>query len=470
MAVPNIFGSATSAIPLSQLDTNFATPVTIGNTAVQLGNTVTSFGNVTLTNVTISSGNVTVSAGSNTAPSITTVGDTNTGIFFPAADTIAFSEGGTESARFDSGGRLLVGNSTSYAGKFQSWGAVTANAATPNLVAIDTTSMASGVGGELAFIGQYTAGDYAYFGSIRGIKENGTDNNTACALTFFTRPNGTAPTEAARINSSGNLLVGTTSNASGTPKVAVNGSIQPLWGQNRVAIVFDNDFRQGLYFDSTTRNMTVFSTTSDSGGNILFSTRNGAGAGDADYGTERMRIDSSGNLLVGTTSSIGNGGVIQAKTTFAALYAETNSSSGSQNVFDIANVSNTAYVPVRFWVNGYGVTQVGSISCTTTATSYNTSSDYRLKNTIAPMTGALAKVALLKPCTYKWNADGSAGEGFIAHELAEVAPYAVTGEKDGEQMQGVDYGKITPLLTAALQEAIAEIQSLKARVAELEAK
>jgi hypothetical protein len=60
MAVPNIFGSATAAIPLSQLDTNFATPVTIGNTAVQLGNTVTSFGNVTLTNVTISSGNVTV--------------------------------------------------------------------------------------------------------------------------------------------------------------------------------------------------------------------------------------------------------------------------------------------------------------------------------------------------------------------------------------------------------------------------
>ena len=111
MAVPNIFGSATAAIPLSQLDTNFATPVTIGNTAVQLGNTVTSFGNVTLTNVTISSGNVTVSAGSNTAPSITTVGDTNTGIFFPAADTIAFSEGGVESMRINSSGNLGLGRS-----------------------------------------------------------------------------------------------------------------------------------------------------------------------------------------------------------------------------------------------------------------------------------------------------------------------------------------------------------------------
>ena len=109
MPVPNIFGSATSAIPLSQLDQNFATAITLGNTAVYLGNTTTSLGNVTLTNVTISSGNVTVSAGSNTSPSITTVGDTNTGIFFPAADTIAFSEGGVESMRIDSSGNVGIG-------------------------------------------------------------------------------------------------------------------------------------------------------------------------------------------------------------------------------------------------------------------------------------------------------------------------------------------------------------------------
>jgi uncharacterized membrane protein YgdD (TMEM256/DUF423 family) len=153
MAVPNIFGSATSAIPLSQLDQNFATAITLGNTAVYLGNTTTSLGNVTLTNVTISSGNVTItganvsgtanvstlivtgnqtslgnvaitgnisaniatfSAGSNTAPSITTTGDTNTGIFFPAADTIAFSEGGVESMRIDSSGNVGIGRSPNY--------------------------------------------------------------------------------------------------------------------------------------------------------------------------------------------------------------------------------------------------------------------------------------------------------------------------------------------------------------------
>ncbi len=115
-------------------------------------------------------------------------------------------------------------------------------------------------------------------------------------------------------------------------------------------------------------------------------------------------------------------------------------------------------------------TVVGSTVNNSGGTAFNTTSDYRLKENVAPMTGALATVSALKPCTYTWKADGSVGQGFIAHELQAVVPDAVTGEKDGEEMQGVDYGKITPLLTAALQEAIAEIQSLKARIAVLEAK
>ena len=105
MAVPNIFGSATAAIPLSQLDTNFATPVTIGNTAVQLGNTVTSFGNVTLTNVTISSGNVTITGanvsgtanvstlvvtGSETVSGNTAVTGNITASFFTSTSTFGF--------------------------------------------------------------------------------------------------------------------------------------------------------------------------------------------------------------------------------------------------------------------------------------------------------------------------------------------------------------------------------------------
>jgi hypothetical protein len=183
--------------------------------------------------------------------------------------------------------------------------------------------------------------------------------------------------------------------------------------------------------------------------------------------TEHVRIDSSGSLLVGTTSGNANIRMIVDGSAGVAKFT-----GDDLNHYQLALQSKSSSASTHFqvgFINAVG-TVVGAITHNDTATSYVTSSDYRLKHDIQPMTGALAKVLELKPVTYTWKENGSVGEGFIAHELQEVAPYAVTGEKDGEQMQGVDYGKITPLLTAALQEAIAEIQLLKARVAELEAK
>ena len=149
------------------------------------------------------------------------------------------------------------------------------------------------------------------------------------------------------------------------------------------------------------------------------------------------------------------------------------SSSGISNTYLTRTANTGNFISFLY---STGLTAVGSISTDGSSTAYNTSSDYRLKNTIAPMTGALAKVALLKPCTYKWNADGSDGEGFIAHELAEVVPQCVTGEKDAVETytdedgneqtrpkyQGIDTSFLVATLTAAIQELKAEFDAYKA--------
>jgi hypothetical protein len=162
-------------------------------------------------------------------------------------------------------------------------------------------------------------------------------------------------------------------------------------------------------------------------------------------GSERARIDSSGQLLIGVTSlpSAGSGG--------AGFRVDSN---GRRNLY--LSTTSTANNDLINFSNPNGA--VGSITTNASATAYNTSSDYRLKEAIAPMTGALAKVTALKPCTYKWKVDGSDGQGFIAHELAEVEPGCVTGEKDAvdaegnPQYQGIDTSFLVATLTAAIQE------------------
>jgi hypothetical protein len=118
---------------------------------------------------------------------------------------------------------------------------------------------------------------------------------------------------------------------------------------------------------------------------------------------------------------------------------------------------------------------VGSIFTTASATAYNTSSDARLKHAITPLTGALGVLQALRPVRFRWNADDSQGHGFLAHELQQVVPAAVTGlpdevNEDGSiKPQQVDHSKLVPWLTSALQEAVAQMQALAARVGVLEA-
>ena len=131
----------------------------------------------------------------------------------------------------------------------------------------------------------------------------------------------------------------------------------------------------------------------------------------------------------------------------------------------------TTMSPMTFEV---GSSTVGSISCTSDATSYNTTSDYRLKENIVDMSGAIDRVKQLKPkrFNFKTNTNNTV-DGFLAHEAQKVVPEAVTGDKDGILngeilAQSIDQSKLIPLLTGALQEALAEIDALKVRVSVLE--
>ena len=141
-----------------------------------------------------------------------------------------------------------------------------------------------------------------------------------------------------------------------------------------------------------------------------------------------------------------------------------------------SNENNTDNVGRSSFNFNRGGTTVGQIVTTNSTCAYNSVSDYRLKENITPMTGALNKVAQLNPVTYKWKSTGTDGQGFIAHELAEVVPDCVTGEKDAvdaegnPQYQGVDTSFLVATLTAAIQEQQALITALTARITALENK
>lgn len=280
--------------------------------------------------------------------------DANTGIFFPAADTIAFSEGGAEAMRIDSSGNVGIGTSS--------------------------------------------------------------------------------PAQKLHVQSSGNTYL----------------RIQDTQANGyNAATLYANDqrtFRVGVLG-------TVGGFTN--GALVVY---------DETAAAWRMVIDSGGNLLINAT-------------TRASLEKVNITSDGaSQEGLIVVNTNTAAGTHTAIGFRRPAATTVGNITTTLSSTAYVTSSDYRLKENVQPMTGALAKVAALKPCTYTWKIDGSGGQGFIAHELAEVVPDAVSGEKDAVnedgsiKPQGIDTSFLVATLTAAIQEQQQMIETLQAKVAALEAK
>ena len=113
---------------------------------------------------------------------------------------------------------------------------------------------------------------------------------------------------------------------------------------------------------------------------------------------------------------------------------------------------------------------VGQVSTTTTGTTYHTTSDRRLKKDIETITDGTDKLMAMNPVTHGWKADPEADavHGFIAQEMMDIVPEAVSGDPEGDEMMSMDYGRITPVIVAALQDAIKEIQELKIRINQLE--
>jgi hypothetical protein len=280
----------------------------------------------------------------------------------------------------------------------------------------------------------------------------GSDANTGVFFGTDIVGVSTGGSERVRVNASGNVGIGTSSpsyklhafSSSSTATVA-------KFGATNYGNLGTTYIEIGTQFDDGGSRIGSLNPSGNLG-TLVFETMTGTSGVYA----ERARIDSSGNLLVGTTSSGGVGFTVGVD--------------GAGRIL----TSNVSAVPFDVYLFKNGGTTVGKITINTSSTSYTTTSDYRLKEDVQPMTGALAKVAALKPVTYKWKVDGEDSEGFIAHELQEVCPSAVTGEKDAvdaegnPRYQGIDTSFLVATLTAAIQEQQALITSLTARVVALE--
>ena len=213
--------------------------------------------------------------------------------------------------------------------------------------------------------------------------------------------------------------------------------------------------RYGVLYQDSTNFMQLGTITSLP---LVFNTAN----------TERMRIDSSGNLLVGTTSTLFSTCRFSMSSAVNGAGFITSAGSGYSPVI-VQRTASTGDL-IQF-VNQAGSTVIGSVNTTTnTSVLYNVTSDYRLKNVIGVVTNSGQRIDALEPIEYDWKAGGRT-RGFLAHQFAEIYPNSVSGQKDAVDKNGKPvYQGMQPSTPEVMADLIAEIQSLRKRIATLEAK
>ena len=459
--------------------------------------------------------------GTAAAPALIFGGDSNTGYWHPASDTLAVSTAGSERMRIDSSGQLILLGS---------------NGSTTNSL------------------------DLNYNGSSGQAQINADSGGGNTFLTFGTSSSGSLG-ERLRIDSSGRVLIGTSSarqnfyNTSSATPFQLEGTsftsasmalvrnsnnasdAEFIIGKTRsgsvggAGAVQSGDHLGAISFQGADGSELVEAVSilavvdgtpgsNDMPGRLQFSTT----ADGASSPTERMRIDSFGNSIQYSTGTLNrqhrqqsssvytatnirsvisgatgylafdtgtnwtNGNAVERMriTSGGALCVNTTTNTGSTkfcvsadttsaNPMSVVNTRTTAGTDYSIIFYRAG-SIVGSVQTSLSSTSYLTSSDYRLKENVVDLDGAIARVKQLQPRRFNFIADADITvDGFVAHEAQAVVPEAVTGthnevDDDGNAvMQGIDQSKLVPLLTAALQEAIAEIETLKTKVAALEA-
>ena len=189
----------------------------------------------------------------------------------------------------------------------------------------------------------------------------------------------------------------------------------------------------------------------------------------SNYATEALRV-ALGNVYVP------NGALLIGRESASSTANESGTVIHRDGNIFSARDGNSQQPHIVFMNNAdTNVSIVGSIQSNGSSTTFYTNSDYRLKEDIVDMEGSIERLKDLKPVNFKWKSDGTRVDGFIAHEAQEVVPEAVGGTKDAldeegnPEYQGIDQSKLVPLLTKALQEAVAKIEALEVRITALEA-
>jgi hypothetical protein len=412
-------------------------------------------------------------AGTTALPAFRFATDTNSGLRSSGADSVAITAGGVDKVTVSSTGAAVAGTlSATGAATLSSTLGVTGATTLGTLSAAGTSVTTLSASGAATFGSTLGVTGAATLSSTLAVTGAVTASSTVTAAGVILGPAGavgapshsfstdtntgmysggadtlafaTGGTLRATVSSAGDIGVGASPLSNASSKTLT------LSGTNGGTIeLTDTGGTIGPRLWGDTSDQTLNLSSHNASGKIVLRTA---------AGVVRTTLDSSGNLLHGQATSTVPG--------FGNTTVGTSIQSGGRFFISVASGDFS-----NWNMNGTGslltfsssASTVGSISISGVATSYNTSSDYRLKQDIEPLTGALDRLGLLQPKRFRFKSNPGAGtfDGFLAHEVTPAVPEAVTGEKDGELMQAIDPGKLVALLVGAVQE-------LAVRVADLE--